>query len=157
MKIEISCFPGRIKHPGGMTETIFSHCPQVFFFVRKVPFKGIKKRLNSSWRSSTSKKSLSDFWKKLKIGLDRENRDLCVGLSFCANDINGSSLCFFLKNPVKDQFGKFSYMKRFSGIAKVDFTAAMMRSSPGFSTLFLSFDTNCADHSDRFYKSIQRV
>lgn len=78
-------------------------------------------------------------------------------LSFCANDFNGSSQCFFLKNPVKDQFGKFSFMKRFSGIAKVDFTVAMMRSSPGFSTLFWSFDTNCADHSDRFYKSIQRV
>ncbi|EEF69495.1 hypothetical protein HOLDEFILI_00306 [Holdemania filiformis DSM 12042] len=43
MKIEISCFPGRIKHPGGIAETMFSHCPRVFFLIRKVPLKGIKK------------------------------------------------------------------------------------------------------------------
>jgi hypothetical protein len=63
MKIEISCFPGRIKHPGGMTETMFSHCPRVFFFVRKVQLKGVKKSLSISWRSSASKQSLSDFKK----------------------------------------------------------------------------------------------
>ena len=28
-----------------MTETMFSHCPRVFFFVRKVQLKGVKKKL----------------------------------------------------------------------------------------------------------------